>query len=112
MVLHQTLESVSFWHSCGDLLFPDDHHLSGILVKKQSLSCESPIEKGFYNCKDRGLKLKDICYHCGAGGSNKFIMGMEQLKERCMTGEFYCFPVCTACLDKGKKVITKGRMIC
>ena len=67
--LQQKLESVSHRFCCGDLLFDDNHPLSGILCQKQNLTCASPMEKGYYNCPERGLKLPDVCYHCGAGGA-------------------------------------------
>jgi hypothetical protein len=111
-VLQQKLESVSLRYSCGDLLFPDNHHLSGVLVQRQSLVCESAIEKGYYNCSNRLLKLKDLCIYCGAEdaeGSNNFLLGMKELTEQCKTNGYHCFPICTMCLDKGKKIVTKGK---
>ena len=79
-VLQQKIESVSLWYSCGDLLFPDNHHLSGILVQKQRLVCESAVEKGYYNCNNHLLKMKDLCSYCGAEGTeglNHFLLGIK-----------------------------------
>lgn len=54
--MQQKLESVSGRFSCGDLLFPNNHHLSKVIVQKQNLTCESAIEKGYYNNEGRALK--------------------------------------------------------
>lgn len=86
-------------------MFDDDHHLSKVIVQKQSLTCESPIEKGYYNCEGRALLLKDICFHCGAMGYEDFLYSLPQLREKNMTGGYNCFSICVACLEKGKKVM-------
>ena len=110
LVLQQKLESVSHRFCYGDLLFDDVHHLAGILAQKQSLTCESPMEKGYFNCKDRRLQLHDVCYHCGTGGSSEYILGARELKAKNLTGGYDdCFPICVPCLGKKKKVVTKGR---
>ena len=64
--LQQKLESVSHRFYCGDLLFDDDHPLGQTLCQKHNLTCTSPMEKGYYNCPVRALKLSDMCYHYGA----------------------------------------------
>ncbi len=83
--LQQKLESISGRLSCGVILFDDIHHLSKILVQKQSLMCESDIEsdieKGYYNHKDRRVKFDNVCIHCGEPGSSKFLLEIEQLRE-------------------------------
>ena len=107
--LQQKLEMVSHRFCCGNLLYDDDHPLSQILCQKQNLTCALPIEKGYYNCKDRSLKLPDVCYHCGAGGDKQFVLRTEELRERGLSGGYNCFPICVACLRGGKKVVTKGR---
>ena len=58
LALQQHMESVSHYFSCGDLLFDDSHYLSKLVLKRKNLTCETPIEKGYYNNKDRRLKLK------------------------------------------------------
>ena len=108
----QKLESVSERYSCGDLLFDDEHHLSKVIVQKQSLTCESPIEKAYYNPNnhtDRKIKLKDICIHCGEGRPEDFLLRLPQLQERCMTDGYKCFPICISCIDSGKKVVKSGK---
>ena len=99
------MESVSGRFSCGDLLFDNDNPLSKVIVQKQSLTCESPIEKGYYNCDGRALKLKDLCYHCGEKGNVDFLYGLQQLRERNMTGGYNCYPICVVCIGKKKKVV-------
>ena len=76
--LQQKMESVSNRFSCGDLLFEDSHHLSKVLVQQQALTCESRIEKGYFNHKDRKLKLPDICIHCGEEGAEDSLLSQPQ----------------------------------
>jgi hypothetical protein len=108
VALHQKLESVSGRYSCGDLLFDDSHPLSKVIVQKQSLTCESPIEKGYYNKQGRALSLKDVCIHCGEQGGDDFLLKTPQLQSRSMTGGYKCFPICVYCLENGKKVVKMG----
>ena len=105
VALRQKMESVSDRFSCGDLLFDNDHPLSKVIVQKQSLTCESPIEKGYYNCEERALKLKDICIHCGEKGAADFLFSLPQLQQKNMTDGYNCFPICVTRLEKGKKVV-------
>ena len=108
VALTQKMESVADRYSCGDLLFDDSHHLSKKLVQKQALTCESQIEKSYYNSTSRGLKLKDLCIHCGEMGGEGFLLDTDQLKERCLSKGYNCYPICVSCLDDGKKVEHNG----
>jgi len=107
--LQQKMESVSNRFSCGDLLFEDSHHLSKVLVQQQALTCESRIEKGYFNHKDRKLKLPDICIHCGEEGAEDSLLSQPQLIERKLTGGKICFPISADCLKCGKTVLKTGR---
>lgn len=107
--LQQKLESVSSRFSCGDLLFDDSHPLSKVIVQKASLTCAMPIEKGYYNHHERGLKTKDVCYWCGALGSKDFLFGLTELQEKNMTDGYKCFPICQDCIACGKKPGTYGK---
>ncbi|KAL7547981.1 hypothetical protein ACHAWF_011257 [Thalassiosira exigua] len=108
--LQQKLESVSNRYSCGDLLFNDGHHLSRVLVQKQNMTCETQIERGYYNNVGRTMKLKPICIHCGELSSDpSFLLGQKELEERCFTCRYTCFPICVLCLDNGKSVVTTGK---
>ena len=109
VAFRQRLESVSGRFSCGDLLFDNDNPLSKVIVQKQSLTCESPIEKGYYNCEGRALRLKDLCYHCGEKGSADFLWSLQQLREKNMTDGYNCYPICVVCNEKGKKVAKYGK---
>jgi len=90
-VLQQKLEAMSERYSCGDLLFDDSHR------------------DGYYNNEGRRLKLREICIHCGEGGSSDFLLSLPQLQEHCMTDGYNSFPICTACLAIGKKVVKGGK---
>ena len=80
-----------------------------MLAQKKNITCESPIEKGYYNNEGRMLKLREICIHCGEGGSSDFLLSLTQLQECCMTDGYNSFPICTACLVIGKKVVKGGK---
>ena len=62
---------------CGDFLFDDDHYLSKVIVRKQSLTCKSQIDKGYYNNRERRLKVKDICVQCGEMGAESCLLGLH-----------------------------------
>ena len=52
--------------------------------------------------------LKDVCIHCGKQGRDDFLLKTAQPQSQNMTGEYECFPICTHCLDSGKKVVKMG----
>ena len=115
--LKEKLESVSGRYSCGDLLFEDSDPLSKVLVQKLNLTCESQIEKGYYNnaSDTRSLNLKDICIHCGEldmneTGMDAFLLRQDQLSELGVTNGYKCFPICVDCLKVKKlKIVTTGK---
>ena len=84
-------------------LFSFHKHLSRlqIVIQKQSLTCESKIEIGYYNPKaseERLLKTDNICVHCGCTGCTDFLFGLEQLQEKNMTDGWPMLPICDACM--------------
>ena len=99
-------QSISFRYSCGDLAFDGGHSVSKVLAQRQSISCESPVEKAYYNTPDRGLKFADVCIHCGEIGSTDFLLRQGELEQRNKTDGKQCYPICTPCLDAGKKIMT------
>ena len=78
-----------------------------------NLTCESDIENGYYNEDGRALSLQDICVHCGetedTGSAGTFLLGQNQLEERCLTDGYQCRPICIECLKMKRKVVTSGR---
>ncbi|RGB26299.1 hypothetical protein C1646_770600 [Rhizophagus diaphanus] len=60
------------------------HELKGIVFIRQSLSCDSPIESGYYSNR---LKKPPICYYCGknnllSGGKSFFsYLGKKKVGE-------------------------------
>ena len=77
--LQQKLESVSDRFSCGDLIFEDDDPLSKAVVQKKNLTCETRIERGYYNHRERALKLRALCVHCGEHGpTGTFLLVMSR----------------------------------
>ncbi len=102
--LQQKLESISFRFLCGDLIFDDGHPIGKVITQRQQLTCESKIERAYYNHKERALKLEDVCIHCREEGSNDFLLCQEQLEARNMTAGRQCFPICVDRVGKKKKV--------
>ena len=98
------MKEIDFRYSCGDLIFEDDHPVSEVLGQRQNLNFESQIEKSYYNCSERGLKLPDICIHCGEGGSSEFLYRQAELENQGKTGGRQCYPICKLCLGAGKKL--------
>jgi hypothetical protein len=110
--LKAKLESISDRYSCGDLIFDDDDEMSKLIVQKLNLTCESQIEKGYYQNEDRFLKVKPICIYCGESGTvGGFLLGQNELRQRKLTGGYKCFPICVECHGSGKKVDEGGRKI-
>ena len=82
-----------------------------MIAQRQALTCESDIEKEYYNCAGRGLDCVDICIHCGEKGGCgcDFLLGQKQLEERNKTAGRQCYPICVHCLDNGKKIVTYSK---
>ena len=81
MALRQNIEPVFYRFSCGDILLGTHHHLSKVILKRKKLTGESPIEKGYYNNKNRRLELKKLCHDSGESGGTSFVFGLEQLRK-------------------------------
>ena len=83
----QNVESVSGCYSFDDLLFDDNNPWSKVIVQKQGLTCEYPIDKSYYANAESSLKVRMICIHCGELGNDNedFIYCMPQLREKNMT---------------------------
>ena len=77
-------------------------------MHKQSLTCESQIENGYYNNSERRLKLKDMCVHFGEMGAESFLLRLHKLQERNMINEYKCLPICASCIGSGKEVVKTG----
>ena len=103
--LKDRLESISHMYSCGDLIFKDDEASGKVITQRLNLSCESPIEKCYYNTHGRAFETPDICIHCGAGGSSDFIFGQKQLEDRKKTGGRKCYPICKVCFEAGEDIL-------
>ena len=101
---HKNFSLSLVFSSCGDLLFDDMHPLNRILVQKQNLTCESPIEVSYFNHLQRRLKLKDFCIRFGEIGGKSFLLGLHEFREHCLTDGYRCYPIYIPCLDSGLKV--------
>ena len=101
----------------------NSYHLNATALLPVTLTCESQIEKGYYNnaSDTRSLNLKDICIHCGEldmnevfpwneTGMDAFLLRQDQLSELGVTNGNKCFPICVDCLKVKKlKIVTTGK---
>jgi hypothetical protein len=102
----RTLESIGYRYSCGVLIFSDEHPRAKIITQRLNITCESKIEKAYYNPGERDLKTVDICIHCGEEGEPDFLYRQDELEEMNKTGGKQCYPICKLCLAAGKKIET------
>eukprot|EP00956_Cyclotella_meneghiniana_P025642 scaffold53876_cov80-Cyclotella_meneghiniana.AAC.5 len=108
--LKRTMESIDYRYSCGDLIFPDGHPTSKIIGQRINLTCESPIEKSYYNVEGRtGFLTTPICIHCGEKGGSDFLFQQAELESMNKSGGQRCYPICKLCLNAGKKIETYPR---
>ena len=104
--LKRTMESIGYRYSCGDLIFPDGHPTSKIIAQRINLTCESPIEKSYYDVDGRGFLAAPICIHCGEKGGSDFLFQQAELESMNKTGGKCCYPICKLCLNAGEKIET------
>ena len=87
--------------------------MSKILVQKLNLTCESQIEKAYFNNeKDKRTLVTDpVCVHCGEMDSTDgtFLLCQDQLSDLCLTNGYRCLPICVDCHKNKKKIITVGK---
>ena len=94
LAVQQRFESISERYTCGNILFDDSHPLSKVAIHKQSVIYVSPIENGYFVNKQRNLKLKPICYHCGENGSTDHLWGLDKSFAKNTENGYQCFPLC------------------
>ena len=109
VAFQKNLDSVSSRCSCGDILFDDYHHLSKTILQKKSLTCATPIEKGYFNDKEIELNLKDVCYHCGELELTMFLLGRDKFRQKSITDGWNCYPIFQCCISNGKKPGHSGK---
>ena len=98
------MESIGYRYSCGDSIFPDGHPTSKIIAQRINLTCESPIEKSYYDVEGRGFLAAPICIHCGEKGGSDFLFQQAELESMNKTGGKCCYPICKLCLNAGEKI--------
>lgn len=102
-ILEQRIEMTSF--VCGKLLFDDNETVGVKIAQRQDLSCDSPIEKAYYNPrKGRSTFVTpDLCIHCGKSHS---LLRIEDLRNKGhVTDDLDRYPICVPCLDLGRQPI-------
>ena len=109
VVFQQKLELVLSRCSSSNLLLDDGYHLSNTIMQNNSLNCANPIEKVYYNHNERGLNLKDVCYHYGDLGLTSFLLGRYQLREKSTTYGWNCHLICQDCISNCMKPIKFGK---
>ena len=65
-----------------------------VILQRKALTCKS---------------LKSLCYRCGESGSTSYVFGLEELREKCLTDGYMCYPICTDCMTDGKGVVKHGK---
>ena len=84
--------------TCGERLFPQDHHPFGnILFTKQALTCDSPVEVGYYSSR---LQKDQLCYYCR---SEEFLI---DINDNLLENYQSVYPLCSNCEISGHKVHT------
>ncbi|CAB4406307.1 unnamed protein product [Rhizophagus irregularis] len=79
--------------TCGiEEWMPPSHELKGIVFIRQSLSCDSPIESGYYSNR---LKKPPICYYCGKNNS------LVEATDDLLHGYQSVYPLCSNCQLSG-----------
>jgi hypothetical protein len=71
---------------------PLSHELKNIIFIRQSLSCDSPIESGYYSSH---LKKSPICYYCGT--NNSLVEASDDLLNEYQS----VYPLCSNCQLSG-----------
>ena len=56
---------IGLQYTCGSCLFPQDSKYYDTLVVRESLTCTSSMETGYYASKMSAFK--PVCFHCGIG---------------------------------------------
>ncbi|CAB4375626.1 unnamed protein product [Rhizophagus irregularis] len=79
---------------------PPSHELKGIVFIHQSLSCDSPIESGYYLNR---LKKPPICYYCDK--NNSLVKATDDL----LHGYQSVYPLCSNCQLSGHSFHTWGK---
>ncbi|PKC61559.1 hypothetical protein RhiirA1_444377 [Rhizophagus irregularis] len=87
--------------TCGiEEWMPPSHELKGIVFIRQSLSCDSPIESGYYSNR---LKKPPICYYCGKNNS------LVEATDDLLHGYQSVYPLCSNCQLLGHSFHTWGK---
>ncbi|EXX79204.1 hypothetical protein RirG_007980 [Rhizophagus irregularis DAOM 197198w] len=87
--------------TCGiEEWMPPLHELKGIVFIRQSLSCDSPIESGYYSNR---LKKPPICYYCGKNNS------LVEATDDLLHGYQSVYPLCSNCQLSGHSFHTWGK---
>jgi hypothetical protein len=79
---------------------PLSHELKNIIFIRQSLSCDSPIESGYYSSR---LKKSPICYYCGKNNS------LVEASDDLLNGYQSVYPLCSNCQLSGHSFHTWGK---
>ena len=81
-------------------MFSQDHPFGAFLFTKQALTCDSPIEAGYYSCR---LQKDQLCYYCG---SVNFLVDID---DSLLENYQSVYPLCSNCEIGGHKFYTRGK---
>ncbi len=83
--------------------------MTKVVVQKQAIDCDLQIEKGYYENKERALKLKSCCIHCCQFGTKIFVLGLRELRECYLKDGYNCYPISVEDIRNGNKPIRGGK---
>lgn len=87
-------------YTCGECLFPQEHQFGGLLFTKQALTCDSPIETGYYSSR---LQKDQLCYYCGSG---EYLIDID---DKFLENYQSVYPLCSNCEIGGHKIHIWGK---
>ncbi|WAR09093.1 hypothetical protein MAR_019051 [Mya arenaria] len=76
-------------YTCGSVIVPEGDSLEGVVSVRQQMDCSTPIEFPYYAGNNPVAVRKDICCHCGEGGTERDAALLQKYKT--------VLPVCRAC---------------
>ncbi|WAR24991.1 ARM10-like protein [Mya arenaria] len=76
-------------YTCGSVIVPEGDSLEGVVSVRLQMDCSTPIKFPYYAGNNPVAVRKDICCHCGEGGTERDAALLQKYKT--------VLPVCRAC---------------
>ena len=98
--LQRQIEGMHF--VCGTILFQEEEEpLGNIIAQKLALSCDTDLERAYYNPKTgrKNFETPPACIRCG---SRSNLQSHSDLHQAELTDGKECYPICHTCVVAGK----------